>query len=117
MKVALAFLPKVKLNKILACFILSLCLVLFLFFVLFCLLFFVFYFFHLFYLYDFYFIYLFSFLLKRFIVLKDSISPMLTLQGTSLRGYTHSKNACQKKFGPLSLQPEELYYILPVFVC
>ena len=72
MKVALAFLPRVRLNKILVSFVLNQRLFSFLFVL--CVL-------------DFYFLYLlFSFLLKCFIVFEDSISSVLTLKRTPLCG-------------------------------
>ena len=74
MKVALAILPQVKLNKILASFVLNMPFIKFLSFISFGLVF--------------YFIYLLSFLLKCFIVLKDSISLVLTLKITTLCGFT-----------------------------
>ena len=50
------------------------------------------------------------FLLKRFIVLKDSISPVLTLKRTFICGFTCTKNACEVKgFWVLGLQAAELY--------
>ena len=105
MKVALSFLLKVRLNKILAYFVLKLCLFRVFFFIYFICISLLFYL-------------LFSFLLKRFIVHKDSISPVLTLETTSLYRFTCTKNACEiKEFRALTLQPVELYYILLVFLC
>ena len=91
MKAPLAFLPKLKLGKILASFD----------FILFSL---------------FSFILFAFFLLKHFIALKNSTSPLLTLERTSLCGSTCTKNARDIKKS-LSLQPAELYYILLVFLC
>ena len=94
MKVALAFLPKVRLNKILASFVLNLHLLSVFSFILFVLVF--------------YFIYLFSFLLKCFIVLKE---PALTLK-RSLWGFTCTKNVCEvKEFWALGLKQVLLYVL------
>ena len=47
---------------------------------------------------------LFSFLLKRFIVSKDLVSPVVTLKKSILCGFTCTKNTCEiKEFQPLSL--------------
>ena len=57
----------------------------------------------------------FSFLLERFILFYNSISPMLTLERKFLFRFTCAKNACKiKEFWPHSSQLAELYYILLV---
>ena len=95
MKVALAFLPKVRLNKNQAYYVLKLRLFSFFLFIYFICISFLFYL---------------LFLLKRFIVLKDSISPVLTLKRTFICGFTCTKNACEVKgFWVLGLQAAELY--------
>ena len=59
----------------------------------------------------------FSLLLKRFIVLEDSISPVLSLKRTFLCRFTSQEMlAKSSNFGRVSLQPVELYYISPVFL-
>ena len=82
MKVELAFLPNVRLSKILFCFVLNLPLFRFFSFILFIL---VFYFICI----------LFLFLLKRFIVLKDSVLPVLTLKAKFLSGSSYAKKCLQ----------------------
>ena len=74
MKIALAFLSKVSLNKILASFLISLRWFSFVSIYFICI--------------SFYLISLPSFLLKHFVTLKDSISPAMTFKRTSLCRFT-----------------------------
>ena len=97
MKVASAFLPNVRLNKVLPSVLnLHLCCCFFS-FVLFVLAFYL----------------LFPFLLSCFIVLEESVSPVLALKRTFLCGFTCIKSAYETKFGYLVYKQ---YYILLVFL-
>lgn len=56
-------------------------------------------------------------LLMRFIVLEDSISPLMMIKSASLCGLTSAKNASKiTEFWPLSLQPAELLYFTAIFM-
>ena len=49
----------------------------------------------------------------HFIVLHNSVSPMLTLKRKSLYGFAFAQNACKiNELWPHNLLPAELYYIL-----
>ena len=102
MKVALEFLPKIRLNAIQASFALNLVLFsccCFFSFILFILVFYSNY-------------ALFSFLLKCSIVFKESVLPVLTLKRKSLYVFKWAKSACQiKKFGAHSLKLTDLCHI------
>ena len=91
MKIALAFLSKVTLNKILASFLISLRWFSFVSIYFICI--------------SFYLISLPSFLLKHFVTLKDSISPAMTFKRTSLCRFTcKTKKKCLRGQGILPIQ-------------
>ena len=60
---------------------------------------------------------MFSFLLKYFVVRKDSVSPGDFEKNIFICIYLHKKYMWDQEFWPLSLQPAELHYILLVFLC
>ena len=90
MKVAPAFLPKVRLNKILPASVLNLhlCMYIYIFsFILFILVFYL----------------LLSFLLRRFIVLENSVSRAVALRRTTVCGFTCTKKCLQNQVWPFSV--------------
>ena len=104
MKIALEFLPRLRLNEILTSFALNKLVFSFfsfnfLYYFLYCL-----------------FIYFLPFLKTHFIVLEDSISPVLIYAGLckmNLRRFTCTKKSCMiKKFWSLGLQPGERHVFL-----